>query len=237
MFPEWITDRGAAVSFGVVALVLMFAVGPVARALRVPGALVDEQWWWGGAVFLVVARVTAVALAAPSLILDPMVVVRFTDDLAPIPGALAALAVTWLRTRRRAEAAAAWAAAVAGLTIAAAAYGLACPLREACHGAPGGGPFAFPMHGLTEPRFATPFMEGVLLLLVLAAALRLLDRWDVGRVGWALLAGAAGTRLALMPITARGFDAPEAAVLVVAVLAGVGMAARTARAEREPAPA
>ena len=237
MFPEWITDRGAAVSFGVVALVLMFAVGPVARVLRVPGALVDEQWWWGGATFLIVARVAAVALAAPSLVLDPLVVVRFTDDLAPIPGVIAALAVTWLRTRRRAEAAAAWCAAVAGLTIAAAAYDLACPLRQGCHGAPGGGPFAFPMHGLTEPRIPTPFIEGVLLLVILAAAVRLLDRWDAGRVGWALLAAVAGTRLALSPISARAFDAPEAAVLAVAVLASTGMAVRGARTEREPAPA
>lgn len=236
MFPEWLTDRGAAVSFGVVAVALMLATGPVARALRVPSGVVDGQWWWGGGVFLVVARVAAVAVAAPSLVLDPMVLVRFTDDLWPVPGAIAALGVMWWRARREAEAAAAWAASVIWLAVALAAYDLACPLRGGCHGAPASGPFAFPMGGLTEPRLATPFIEGIVVLVLLAATLRLLDRWDAATVGWALLAGLAATRLALMPFTAGGLDVVDAVLLAGGVLAGVAMALRGARAGRGAAP-
>lgn len=231
MFPEWLTDRSAAVSFGVVALVLTGAVGPVARALRLPPSVVEGQWWWGGVVFLVVARVASVAMASPGLVLDPMVLVRFTDDLWPLPGAVAALGVAGWRIRRaRAgiEAGAAWLASVAGLTVALAAYDLACPLRG-CQGVPASGAFAFPMGGLTESRLATPFLEGVVLLAVMALALRLLDRWDAGTAGWALLALVAGTRLAFMPLTASGVDVIDAVLLAAGVLAGGAMAARGAR--------
>lgn len=231
MFPEWLTDRGAAASFGVVALVLMGAIGPVARALRLPASAVEGQWWWGGIAFLVVARVAAVAAASPGLLLDPMVLVRFTDDLWPVPGALAALAVGWWRLRgawSSVEAGAAWAASMAGLAVALATYDLACPVRG-CQGTPAPGPFAFPMGGLTEPRLATPFIEGIVLLAVIALALRLLDRWDAATAGWALLALVAGTHLAFMPLTAAGVDVFDAGLLAAGALAGAGMTVRGAR--------
>ncbi|MGE3855549.1 MAG: hypothetical protein AB7G21_01180 [Dehalococcoidia bacterium] len=235
MFPEWLTDRGAAVSFGVVAVVLMLATGPVSRALRVPSSVVDGQWWWGGGAFLVVARVAAVAVAAPSLVLDPMVLVRFTDDLWPVPGALAALGVMAWRARREAEVATAWAASVVGLAITLAAWDFACPLRGGCHGAPASGPFAFPMGGLTESRLATPFIEGIVVLVLLAATLRVLDRWDAATAGWALLVALAGTRLALMPLTAGGLEVVDAMLLAGGMLVGVVMAARGARSARRAA--
>lgn len=231
MFPEWLTDRGAAVSFGVVALVLMGAIGPVARALRLPSSTVEAQWWWGGIAFLVVARAAAVAAGSPALLLDPMVLVRFTDDLWPVPGAIAALAVSWWRLRGAwgsVEAGAAWAASVAGLAVALAAYDLACPVRG-CQGTPASGPFAFPMDGLTGSRLATPFLEGIVLLVVVAFVLRLLDRWDAATTGWALLALLAGTRLAFMPLTAGGVQVVDAALLVAGVLAAAGFTVRGAR--------
>ncbi len=236
MFPEWLVDRGAAASFGVVAVVLLLAAVPVARALRVSSDLVEGQWWWGGAAFIVAARVAAVALAAPRLVLDPMVLVRVTDDLWPLAGALAAVGVTSWRARGLAgiEAGAAWAATVAGLAIAATTYDLVCPLRAGCAGAPSSLPLAFPMHGLAEPRLATPFIEGIVLLCVLAAALRLLERWDARTTGWALLAMLTATRLLLMPLTAAGVDVLEAAVLAVTTAISLALVARGARTATAP---
>ncbi len=236
MFPLWLTDRGAAVSFGVVALMLTLAARPIGRVLGLSSATVEGQFWWGGVLFLVVGRLAHIVVASPALLVDPLVVVRFTDAIAPIPGALVALA--FLRWRgARAEGAdrdALWAIAVAGLAIAAAAYDLACPLRASCHGTVSWLPFAFPMNGLVESRLATPVLEGVALLVLLAVAVRLVERWGAGVAGWALLASLAGTRLALMPVSAAAPGVPDAVALAIVTAASVGLAVRAAFASVGP---
>ncbi|MEI7926028.1 MAG: hypothetical protein WCI61_07590, partial [Chloroflexota bacterium] len=92
------------------------------------------------------------------------------------------------------------------------------------------------MHGLAEPRLATPFIEGIVLLCVLAAALRLLERWDARTTGWALLAMLTATRLLLMPLTAAGVDVLDAAALAITAAVSLALVARGARTATTPTP-
>lgn len=224
--PVWIVERGEAVSFLVVALVLIVSIWPVARTIGAPARLVEERFWWGGLIFIVAGRIAYVAAATPDLLLDLMVVVRFTDGIEPLAGGAATLAWVAWRSRGTPEAGLAWVAAAAGLTLAAAAYALACPLRGACFGVTAPEPLGFPMHGLVEPRLATPVIEGIALLLILALAVRLAVTWSPARLGWALLGALATTRLALMPVSAAGIEAIPALVLAATILASTAAAWR-----------
>jgi hypothetical protein len=227
--PVWIVERGEAVSFLVVALVLIVAIWPVARTIGAPARLVEERFWWGGLIFIVAGRLAYVAAATPDLLLDLMVVVRFTDGIEPLAGGAAALVWVAWRVRGTPEAGLAWATTAAGLTLAAAAYALTCPLRGACFGTTAPEPLGFPMHGLVEPRLATPVIEGIALLFILAIAVRLAATWSPARLGWTLLAALAATRLTLMPLTAAGIEAIPALLLAAVVLASTAAAWRAPR--------
>jgi len=226
MLPEWWLDRGEVVSFVVVILMLVLSARAVARTLGVSSGVVEDQFWWGGLAFLVMGRLGYVMLATPELLLDVVVLIRFADGVDPVVGAAASLVVIAWRGRGegRPELAMRGLVAVVGLMLASVAYGLACPLREACFGATTSTPWGFPMHGLAEPRFATPLIESVVLLAVLAVTVRYVGRLSMERMGWGLLAALAVVRVAMMPISASGVDVAYALVLLV-VAVGSGLLA------------
>jgi len=228
MLPEWWLDRGEVVSFAVVIVVLVLSARVVARALGVSAGVVEDQFWWGGLAFLVAGRLGYVALATPELLLDVVVLIRFADGVDPVVGAAASLGVIAWRGRGegRSELAMRGLVAVVGLMLASVAYGLACPLREACFGATTSTPWGFPMHGLAEPRFATPLIESVLLLAVLAVMVRYVGRWSMERTGWALLAALVVVRVAMMPISASGVDVAFAFLLLVVAMGSAVLAWR-----------
>lgn len=217
MFPAWVVERGEALSFLLVVVLLMLSARIVARVLGVTSRLVDDQVFWGILIFLIAGRLTHVALTTPALLADPMVVIRFTDGLQPLAGAAGVLAWSWWRGRSRQSFGAHWGVAACGLVIASVAYDLGCPIREACMGTTAPAPWGIPLHGLTEPRLPTPLIEAIVLLLVLAVAVRVYGRWRPARMGWALLAALATTRLMLTPLSAGGADAVVMAILAVTV--------------------
>jgi hypothetical protein len=225
MFPTWLVERGEAVSFMLVVSVLLLTARVVARALGTRAGLVDDQFWWGALAFIVVGRLVEVAVASPALLLDPMVAIRFVDGLHPLGGAAGALGWLWWRARGD-EADVRWAAAAVGLVLASVTYSLACPLREACFGATAPAPLGIPLHGLAEPRLPTPLIEAVVLLLILSRAVSLAPRWSHARLGWALLAALAATRLVLTPLSAGGVDVLTMAVLAVATVGAAALALR-----------
>ncbi len=234
--PTWIVERGEAVSFLVVVVVLALSMRPVARAYGLSPRIVEEHYWWGGIAFLIIGRLAFLAEASADLLLDVMVVIRFTDGIAPVIGGTAALA--WVLWRGRGTGSGApLAVAVTGLILAAAAYGLACPVRGACFGATAPAPLGFPMHGLLESRLATPAIEGIVLLAILAVAVRLIGRWPLPALAWGLLSALALVRVAMMPLSAAGVDGPTAVALLLAAIVSGGLAWRALRATSGTAPA
>ncbi|MDA0815590.1 MAG: prolipoprotein diacylglyceryl transferase [Chloroflexi bacterium] len=228
MFPVWAVERGEALSFALVAVVLLLSSRIIARAMGVAPRLVDDQIFWGILVFVISGRLAHMALTTPVLLADPMVVIRFTDGLQPLAGATGVLAWSWWRGRLVRAFGEYWAVAACGLVVASIAYDLGCPVREACMGATAPSPWGMPLHGLVEPRLPTPLMDGIVLLVVLAIAVRVDRARQPACLGWTLLAALAAMRLALTPLSAGGFDAPVMAVLAVMVVLSTAMAVRAA---------
>ncbi len=225
MFPTWLVDRGEIVSFVLVTLALVLSARVVARVTGSSDGPVEDVYWTGGILFLVVGRLLHVATISPALLTDIPVLIRFPDGIDPLGGATAALAWALWKSRGAADAPL-WAAAVAGMVLAAATYDLSCFAREACYGIPAPAPFGFPMHGLAESRLPTPLIEGALLLALLGVATQRLNRWPVARLGWGLLASLALVRLAMLPLTVQGVAPLDAGVLAAVVVVSAGLAAR-----------
>ena len=220
-------DRGEAASFFFVTVVLVLSVRLIGRVTGAAPRRIEDVYWWGGIFFLVVGRLAYVASSSPGLLTDLAVLVRFTDGLDPIAGAAAGLAWAMWKSGGGRTDGSLWVASVVGLVLAAVAYDLTCSVRASCYGVPASGPLGFPMHGLAEPRMPTPVFEGVVLLVLLGVTVRLLDRWDAGRAGWALLAAASLTRLAALPLTVQGLELSQALVLLIAATVAAGLAIAT----------
>lgn len=226
MMPTWLIERGEAVSFMLVAVALAISARFIARLTGASPRLVEDAYWTGGLLFLVVGRIAFVATNSSGLVTDVAVLIRFTDGIDPLAGALAALGWSLWRSRGGVDGPL-WAASVAGLVLAAAIYDLACPMRASCYGITAPSPLGFSMHGLTEPRLPTPVIEGAVLLILLGLMTRLLERWTAQRVAWALLASLILTRLVMLPLTVPGLSAEDALILGLAALVAAGLAIRS----------
>jgi prolipoprotein diacylglyceryltransferase len=235
---DFLRPRGEYVSLFVVAGLLVLAVRPTSELLALPRDRLGDLFWYGGLAFVVAGRVAFLAVEAPASLLDPLVLIRIQGGIAPLAGAIAALAVTSWRARRDLEASGRWlAAGAAGLAIAALGYDLACPLRDACFGAQAPPPLGFRMSGLADTRLATPLLEAAALLVVLAGTVRWLPRLAPGAAALGLLAALALLRAAFTPLSVRGLDAAgvETALLVAAGVA-LTVAAIVAQRRQTAAP-
>jgi hypothetical protein len=235
MLPTWLIERGETASFIVVTVALAISARLIARITGASPRFVEDAYWMGGLLFLVVGRLAFVAKTSPGLVTDVAVLIRFTDGIDPIGGALAALGWSLWRSRG-AVSGPLWAASVAGLVLAAAIYDLACPVRASCYGIAATPPLGFSMHGLTEPRLPTPVIEGAVLLALLGIMVRLLDRWTAQRVAWALLASLIVTRLAILPLTVEGVPLAGALILGAVALVAAALALRSTSECAAPLP-
>lgn len=235
MLPTWLIERGEAASFVIVTAALAVSARVIARVTGASARLVEDVYWTGALLFLAVGRLAFVATNSPGLITDVAVLIRFTDGVDPLGGALAALGWS-LRKSRGGLDGPLWASSVAGLVLAAAVYDLACPVRASCYGIAVTPPLGFSMHGLAEPRLPTPVIEAAVLLVLLGIMTRLLERWTAQRVAWALLTSLIVTRLAALPLTVQGVPPVDAVILSVAALVTAFLAMRSTRERAAPLP-
>lgn len=223
MLPEAITARGEMISLLVAAVVLVLAVRPLAVLSGLPRSLVGDLFWGSAVAFIVVGHAAYLAIAAPTSLLDPFVLVRVQSGVEPLAGAVAVMAAWWWYTRRRPEARARGALVLAaGLVLATASYDGACVLRDACYGAPAPAPLGFPMAGLADDRMATSLLEAAVLLAMLAAAVTGWRRLPATALSAWLIAGLALARVAFTPLSVAGGDAVDART---ALTLAVGIAA------------
>ena len=221
---DFVRPRGEFASLLVVAALLTFAAPRVARLCGGSSRRVGDLYWNAGVAFVVGGRVGYLAVESPRSLIDPLVAVRIQGGVDPLVGALAAAAVLAWHARRlplegRASALSAWGL---GLALATIGYDLACPLRDACYGAPAPAPLGFFMSGLADTRVATPLVEAAALLLGLGLLVRWWPRWSAGG-GVVTIGLVAGVRLALVPLAVSGWDGPtlEALALALTVAAAV----------------
>ena len=179
-------------------IALAAAARPIARVANVDVGRVSDLMWEGAVVFVLVGRAATLVLLDPRLLLDPLVAIRFADELAIGPGVIAALVWTWWR-HRGAHASVAVAAVGLSMIVALIVFDLACPLRGTCGGRVSALPIAFAQDGLAAPRLPAAPIEAILLLPILAAYVRLADRTTRLRSACALLASAALVHFAIVP--------------------------------------
>jgi len=235
---DFVQLRAEYASLGLVFLALYLSSGVVARLLGTGRDRVGDLFFNGTIAFVAAGRLWWLAVESPRSLVDPVVLVQVQTGIEPLAGVAGVLALAAWQARGRAERPLLVLAAVAaGLAIATVVYDAACPLRDACYGAPASAPWGFRMSGLADTRLATPLIEAAIIMLALAAVVRWLPTLGVEAAGLLLLAALAVIRAALTPLSVLESDAVglETAFLVAAA-AGL-VAVQVARRVSRPRPA
>jgi hypothetical protein len=232
---DFVQLRAEYVSLGLVFLVLYASAGAVARLIGAERDRVSDLFFSGTIAFVVAGRLWWLAAQSPGSLIDPLVLVQVQTGLEPLAGAAGVLLLASWQTRgRRDEMWLALPVVGAGLALATVVYDGACPLRDACYGAPAPAPWGFRMSGLADTRLATPLIEAAIIMLALGALVRSLPVIGERRAGMFLLAALALTRAALTPLSVFERDAVGLETAILAVAAAGLVAALAVRLPEPP---
>jgi prolipoprotein diacylglyceryltransferase len=223
---DFVQLRAEYASLGLVALALFLSAGTVATLVGMSRDRVTDLYFGGTIAFLVAGRLWWLIAESPGSLVDPLVLVQVQTGMEPLAGVVGVLGVLgWRVQSHREDLWPGLAVGAAGFALATITYDAACPLRDACYGAPAPSPWGFRMSGLADTRLATPLIEAAVVMLVLAGVIASWRRLGVKAAALSIMAALALTRAALTPLSVLEWDAVGLETLALAVAGLAGSAA------------